>query len=149
MTLAKNRNPAPLIIKSETIGPPLPGQAILHTFVRQARVLFTASNNTIPQAGVLLQSFSLHDETGTVIIAGALLPASVAAAVFGTSFSLALAGPEQIRVPFFQPNVLDGTWPKDCYAEKGWTLRVNSIGVLALRSLIATVQFIQDDGYRN
>lgn len=147
--LTKKRTPAPVHFKSAVIGPPLPAQEILFTFERQSRILFAAANVTKPNAGALLQSISIHDPAGATIFAGALAPLLIAPAIFGSAFVLSMAGPEQVRVPFFIANVLFATWPKDCYAPAGGTARLNNIVTLALTSAVVEIQYVIDDGYRN
>jgi hypothetical protein len=125
-----------------SFGPPLPASAIIFEFGAsdQARIIYANAKVTKPLNGALLQSISLHDETGTSIYVAGLVPLLLGnSGVLGPLTVLNIAGPEQLRVPFFAANALVGTWPKDCYALPGYTLRFNNIGQVAGNSAVVTV----------
>lgn len=146
MNISPTLNPAPEWIQAGPFGPPLPANVRFYTFTEPAKVLATTARTVAPNPGFTLQSISLHDPAGNIIFNAALLPILQGPAIFGDALALAQAGPEQARVPFFVANVLDGTWPKDCWADKGWYLQLNNVLVVALRSATVTAQVSKEYG---
>lgn len=140
--LTTNVSPQVFEFTSETIGPPLPASIVLFTMPEsaQARVVSYKSLVLSPINGVLLQSISLHEPGGAIVFPSGLAPLlNTSFSIFGAGVSLAIAGPEQIRVPLFQPNILLGTVPKDLYALPGYYFQLNNIAGVAQREAIITI----------
>lgn len=140
--LTTNESPQIFEFQSETIGPPLPAAIILFTMPEstQARVVSYNSLVTSPINGVLFQTISLHEPGGGVVFAVGLAPLlNLSFTLFGAGVSRGIAGPEQARVPFFQPNVLLGSIPKDLYALPGYYFQLNNIAGVAQREAIITI----------
>ena len=124
-------NQAPEVLRFEiSVGPPLPASTIIFTVPKGEvyRIMYCNVKVTKPTAGALLQSTTLHDENGNILWTASLTPLLNAASVFGPLTVLNLAGPEQVRVPFFIANTLSATWPKDCYAKENYFVQFNNLG---------------------
>lgn len=141
MSLVLTTNESPQAVKiTRSYGPPLPANETIFTMPQgvQARVVsydvrvFSAIN------GVLFSNISLHEPGGGIVFIAALAPLPNIF-FFASSVERAFAGPEQARVPFFTPNILLGTIPKDLYALPGYEFRFNNVAGLAGRSADVTI----------
>lgn len=104
----------------------------------QGRCVSFDSRVTSPINGVLFQTISLHEPGGGVIFSAGLAPL-LNIFFFPQGVSRAFAGPEQARVPFFNPNIILGTLPKDLYALPGYYFQLNNIAGVAQRSAVITI----------
>lgn len=140
LQLSENNSPQAIEIQA-SFGPPLPAAITIFTMPEstQARVVSYNSLVLSPINGVLFQTISLHEPGGAIVFNISLLPILQNFALFGAGVTSAQAGPEQARVPFFNPNILIGTIPKDLYALPGYYFQVNSIAGLAQREATVTI----------
>lgn len=140
LQLTTNESPQIFEFQSEVIGPPLPASIVLFTMPDsvQGRCVSFDSRVTSPINGVLFQTISLHEPGGGVIFSAGLAPL-LNIFFFPQGVSRAFAGPEQARVPFFNPNIILGTLPKDLYALPGYYFQLNNIAGVAQRSAVITI----------
>lgn len=139
--LSEKESPQAIEIQ-RSFGPPLLPQEPIFRMPpsTQARVVSYNILVTSPINGVLFNTISLHEPGGAIVINTSCLPIlNTSFAIFGAGVTRAIAGPEQARVPFFSPNILIGTIPKDLYALPGYEFRLNSIAGLAQRQALVTI----------
>jgi len=125
---------------SKTFGPPLPASELIFKMPpsTQARFMSFDIKTFFVANGVTLQTISLHDENGIVVFNSSAAPL-INFPFAGQATASGYAGPEQARVPFFRPNVLIGTIPKDLYALPGYEFRFNNIATVIGRSAKVTL----------
>lgn len=137
--LSEKRSPQAIEI-TRSYGPPLPVSETIFTMPPSTQARVVSYNVLITSAfnGVVFSSISLHDPAGNIVYGAGLLPI-LNIFFFGAGVTRAFAGPEQARVPFFQPNIIIGTLPKDLYALPGYEFRFNNVAGLAGRSADVTI----------
>ena len=139
LQLSENESPQAVEIR-RSFGPPLPAQALIFRMPDSTQARVVSVNILVVSAinGALLSSVSLHDTNGATVFTVGCAPV-FNNFIFGQAVARATAGPEQNRVPFFQPNILFGSYPKDLYALPGYEFRINNVAGVANRTQDVTL----------
>lgn len=137
--LTTNESPQAIEV-TRSFGPPLPAQALVFKMPESTQARFVSCNVNIVSAfnGVVFTTISVHDPAGAIVFNVGCSPI-LNIFFFGQATTRIIVGPEQARVPFFQPNILFGTYPKDLYVLPGYEVRVNNVAGVAGRTQDVTI----------